>query len=341
VLIGIGSNQIIAFLGIRESEFADLGRLVPMVGVLLLILLLFTVFRSIVVGLNRLDIANGVNVFALTLQISTSISFLFLGLGLWALFIGTLTYYAVGIALNALVLWRTERLNVGRMSLFDWAKVKALVRMGYKLVFARILALAMEPVVTLFLSRTLGTAYVSYFEVGRRVVFALRRFVAAGMQAVLPHVGALENRGLEGSKAAKELNKKLFWRILLTGVPLGLVLVALAKPMFSLWLRDSYEPLYAWSFSVIAVAYLVNIVVIPFYYSLIAWGNTGVILVGHLTNVVALSLALLANWLFQLPFGFYGVILGYCTALVLGSLCIALIYWRTLSCRMSPGRANS
>ena len=329
MLIYLGRFPIIAALSI-PVELRDIAASVLIVlACIMPLFLMGNIARGVVAGLQRLYLANGVGVLAVLSQVGVSLALVYSGYSIWSLVFGVLSFHLVTLVGCSLVSRLTARINIWELSKFSIERSRALLGFGSKLVVARSLSLAMDPLIAIIIARFLGAEQVAFFEVARRSIFYLRRLIAAGLNAVLPRASYLENRGAAGVEAVRTLNARIAKRILYCGAPVIVVLMFGADLLFPLWLGHAYDARITEAFQVMLFPYFLNVLVIPHYMTLIAWGEAGRAIAVTIVQLVCLLIMVGFNWLLDFPLELNGLVAAYGVGLVGASL-TALIFYRVV-----------
>ena len=334
-IIVTGTASVLSVLNIPVIHRPLAADILTVIAFSLIIFLMSTVARAVLAGLQRLDVANYIGLIALTAQAIVSVLMVLTGYGLWGLVAGTLAYHVIGLVAFTVACWRFGRVRFWKVAEFNTNRLKQLVIMGYKLVMARVVALAIEPLVTISISRFVGVEEVAFFEIARRAVFYLRQIIAAGLHAVLPRVSHLDEVGVAGSLEVARLNKRLTRGLLIFGLPAVLVLAVFAPWIFEIWLGYGYNPQISTIFRMLLLPYFVNILAISPYVSLIGWGYSGWALNLTLITVSVLVFGLAINMLNGFALGTSGITAAYACSLIIGAVAGLLVYRSKLITRLA------
>lgn len=326
MLIILGRGLIVSMLAI-PADLREIARsiLVMLAGIIPLFLL-GTVARGVIAGLQRLYLANGVGILAILAQVGVSITLIYGGYGIWSLLFGVLSFHLIMLIGCSLACWLVAKVSIWEISYFSLSHVRDLLGIGSKLTIARSMSLTVEPVITMTVSRFLGADQVAFFEIARRAVFYLRRLIAAGLNAILPRVSYLDGDGAQGLEAVRAINAKFTVRIFWFGVPIVLILMFGADTLFFLWLGDAYDARITVAFRVMLLPYFLNVLVIPHYMTLIAWGEAGRVILVTITQLICLAIVIGLNWLLDFSLGLAGLVIAYGASLAGASVSAWFFY---------------
>jgi O-antigen/teichoic acid export membrane protein len=185
--------------------------------------------------------------------------------------------------------------------------------------------LLVEPLAKILMTRFGGLSATGLFELAYRVTTQLRAPFVAACQVMLPAVAATEPadhgalRGIH-ARALSQLRP-------LSLLAFGLLLVA--WPLVSVFLVGRVDRFLVVTGVLLTLAWLVNTLSAPAYFTLLGQGNASWNLLGHVVTALATAAlcTVMGAWL-----GGTGVAIGYAVAIAAGSL-VAII-----ACRSRLGR---
>lgn len=266
--------------------------------------LLFSVYNSMLQGLQRMDVTNGIMVVSKVFRAGGMYFFLTSGFGLKGLIVNSAIFSALTIGAN--VFW-AKRLAAGlkvNPFWFSFSELKEIAKYSANIFVARLMGLFQDPINKIILAAYTSLPFVSFYEVGWRVNSMVRSLFGIGLMPLLPASSELQS---ESNKQELERIYLSISRMLyLFAVPFFLVVMVLAKPLVQVWLGDGYE-LAGRAIQFLLLGNLFGLLVTPQYVILQGIGkpqiSTFVSAVNGLINVV-ISIILV-----QL-IGYYGVLLG-------------------------------
>jgi O-antigen/teichoic acid export membrane protein len=228
---------------------------------------------------------------------------------------------AVVVVVLAWILARRElsigALLPGRLSLQDLRKVW---RFGLGVQAISLAQLLVEPLAKILMTRFGGLSATGLFELAYRVTTQLRAPLVAGCQVMLPAVAATD---ASDHRALREIHARALGRLRpLSLLAFGALIVA--WPLLSLFLVGRVDRFLVGTGVALAIAWLVNALSAPAYFTLLGQGDTRWNLLGHIVTAVltAALCGVLGLWI-----GGAGVAIGYALAIAVGSL-VAIVACR-------------
>jgi O-antigen/teichoic acid export membrane protein len=184
--------------------------------------------------------------------------------------------------------------------------------------------LFVEPLAKILMTRFGGLAATGLFELAYRVTVQFRAPLVAATQVMLP---AIASTAPDDHAALREINAVAMRRLRpLSMVAFGGLLVA--WPLVSLFLVGRVDTFLVGVGAIFTVAWFVNTLCTPAYFTLLGQGNASWNLLGHV--VIAVLTAVLCG-LLGWAAGGAGVAIGYGVAIAAGSLVSELAYRRRLA----------
>ena len=284
--------------------------------------LLFSVYNSVLMGLQRMDVTNVIMVGSRVPRALGMWIFLAAGLGLKGLIWNSAIFSALTIAAN--VFW-AQRLTRGlkvNPFLFSFAELRRVVKYSVNMFFVALVGLGQDPLNKIILAALTSLSFVSFYEIGNRVKDALRQLFQVGLMPLLP----------ASSELRSESNKKELERIYLStsrmlylfAVPAFFLVIVVAEPLVQVWLGDGYT-FAARAIQFLMLGNLFSLLISPQYIILYGIGkpqlSTLVSAVNGFTNIViALILVRLI--------GYYGVLLAVLLSLFSSSILMIYLFHR-------------
>ena len=183
-----------------------------------------------------------------------------------------------------------------------------------------------EPVTKSLVSKFGGVGVVAYFEMAQKMVVQLRALIAVAHRSLVPTLADLHERNPALLETVYAKSYRLLLFLVLPSLPL---LIALSPFVSELWL-GTYEPLFMIFAALLFTGWFLNLLSIPAYIANLGTGHLRWNVWGHVTiGVLNGILGGLLGWLY----GPIGVVVGFVTALLAGSVLIALAYQRAHSIR--------
>lgn len=211
---------------------------------------------------------------------------------------------------------------------YRWDRATFKEMLGYSLNFQVISTaqLLFEPLTKILVMNFGGAAATGYFEFAHRMVFQLRALVVTAHQAVVPTIADLHERAPALLRDVYVASYRLLLFLILLSLPLCVVLT----PWISrLWI-GAYEPDFVLFADLLFAGWFLNMLSNPAYFAYQGIGRLRWNVAGHLViGALNVGLGVLLGW----RYGGTGVVAGFVTALLTGSLVIIVAYHREYGIR--------
>lgn len=285
--------------------------------------LLFSVYNSVLIGLQRMDVTNIIMTSSKVLRALGMWFFLALGFGLKGLIINGALFSFLTAIINAYWARRlTGRLQVNPLY-FSFGELQRVIKYSINIFIASIFSnIAMEPSSKLILARFTSLANVSYFEIGQRIQSLVRTIFQIGILPMLP--ASSEMKSLGELKSLQRLYFHVTRVIFFLGLPIFLVLIVFARPIISAWLGEGYE-MAADAIRIFLIGHFCSLFITPQYIIFQGIGKP------HLSSWIAAISAvsnIIGSLILVTYFGYYGSIIGYSASLIIGALGSLLLFER-------------
>ena len=291
-------------------------------GVLLIFYanLLFSVYNSIILGLQRMDVSNGIMIVSKVLRALGMFVFLSEGMGLKGLIFNSAICSFIAIAAN--VFSASKLLHGLRISpfLFSLSELRGIAKYSANIFAAKLLGLFQDPINKLILVSFTSLTMVSFYEIGFRLTLMVRQFFQIALMPLLPASSELHGRDNKHdlTKLYFDVSRMLY----LFAVPIFLLIILLAEPLVQIWLGEGYK-LVAYAMQLLLIGHLFSLLVTPQYVILQGIGNPGINTIAHiLAAVINVTLAIvLISFM-----GFAGSLIAISISLILSSLYIDCLF---------------
>jgi O-antigen/teichoic acid export membrane protein len=234
-----------------ESIFAIMG--------MVLILSLnntFSIFESVLVGLQRMDVQNKIMIFASIFNIAGTFFFLEKGFGLRGLVLNYGIVSFVILVLNAYFSYRLlPQIQFGLYWL-NKNMFKILFNYGIKMQISNFAFIMHQQADKIILSHFLGLNFVTFYELGQKAANGIRALPILLLTALVPAVSELEANNNKDKLA--DLYERGSKYISLLVFPLIFLSITIAPDLINLWVGDKY-PLAVLSFKILVIGYLINV----------------------------------------------------------------------------------
>ena len=295
----------------REELLLLWHRVILVAGINILI----PTFYSVVTGLQRMDLSNGLLVISLVTSAGLSVLFLCLHWGLR----GLVDAYLLAALLSLfLYSWITRRLlpqiRMNPMAC-DWPQARHLFSFSLQMYTTQMAGLIQDQIEKLYLAWFVGIVPVGWYNMAGEAALKIRRIPELLMTPII--AAASELHAKRDESKLRELYYRAHKYLALTGVPLAMFVALISRRLVDLWLGRNLEVV-ALPLTVLLCVNLLNLLTAPGFYIMVGKGipRPGVLscTVGISMNVV-LSFWLIHHW------GFQGAFIGtFVSALV--SMCV-------------------
>ncbi|MDX1547793.1 MAG: lipopolysaccharide biosynthesis protein [Rhodothermales bacterium] len=228
--------------------------------------------------------------------------------------------------------WLLLRRLLPALPLVPWRWHRGAFRemLGYSLNFQVIAVFQMlfEPVTKALVSRFGGVDVLAYFEMAHRMVFQIRALFATAHQAIVPTIAEVQETAPERLRDLYAGSFRLLLYLLVPALPF---FIALTPLISRVWI-GRYEPAFV-TFAVLLFAgWFLNLTSGPAYFANMGTGALRWNVIGHaVAGVLNAALGVALGWYA----GGTGVVVGFMTAIVAGSLTTTLAYHRAHGIRMA------
>lgn len=270
--------------------------------------MIFKVYPSFLNGLQRMDLTNKVEMLSLITNLILSVVFLYLGWGIKGLAIaGALSTLITGsIYVGACAKVAPYlKLNPLAFNLGILQEVRKFITYG---ALGGIAAMVQFQLAKLIISYFLGLRYLTYYDLGHRLIFAMMGLFSSFAISIMPAVSA--GYVSSGIEKIKEVFQTTFKYIALISIPAFLFTSVMADRIIFVWLGPGYEEA-AFVFRFLSIAYLINVLTGPGASILTGMGLLEMPFYGGIANgaiSVTLSLILVGK------FGIAGIVISNLTA---------------------------
>ncbi|MCK5022757.1 MAG: polysaccharide biosynthesis C-terminal domain-containing protein, partial [Candidatus Aenigmarchaeota archaeon] len=291
--------------------------------------LLFSVYNSILQGLQRMDVTNAIMVVSKVFRALGMWFFLAHGYGLRGLIVNGAIFSSLVIGIN--ILWSKKLLSGLRVnpSLFSFLKLKQIASYSINVFIARIIALGQDPINKIILAWYGSFYFVSFYEIGWRVSMMVRQLFSIGITPLLPASSELDSlRGLEELEKIYLSVSRLFYFF---ATPVFLVVIVLADPLVQVWLGDGYK-LVAIAIQLLLLGNFFSLLVTPQYFILLGIGKPQINTIAHALGAgINVILAIVLVYYI----GFYGVLISGLISFLVSSLYIDFQFRKITSSDLS------
>jgi O-antigen/teichoic acid export membrane protein len=242
-------------------------------------------------GIGKIDIANYIFLAGRFIQVIVSVSLILAGIGVWGLYYGNVVFYLLIFCVYLYFIIFRYNIDLFKINGFRKNYMKELLSFGGTMFSARAVSMLIEPFNKVIISRYIGLAEISYYEIGLRGASQLRSLYEMGLKAIMPRVSELQQKVVDFKQVIADIYKKSLLFITIFAIPIFAGLFILADIALKLWLGNKYNTQIPLSLRWFLFGYIINLFAIPSYYIFMGIGKTGYCFLAHLITSVANILA--------------------------------------------------
>lgn len=286
--------------------------------------LIFSVYNSILLGIQRMDITNGIVVFSRILWAFGIFFFLSKNFGLRGLIInnGIVSFFTI----CANIFWTKriiKKLTINPF-LFSFREFKRIIKYSLNIFIATLTGIAQNPLNKVILSNFVSLPSVTFYEIGLRIQMMVRGVFQVGLSPLLP--ASSELNSLNNYSQIEELYLKTSRVLLLIAFPVFLLLIVIALPLTNAWLGEGYE-MAGRAIQFLLIGHFFSLLITPQYIILQGIGKP------QLSAIIAITaggLNALISILLARSIGYYGVLIGISSSLIFASILAVFLFHETM-----------
>jgi len=201
--------------------------------------LVFSVYNSILQGIQRMDVTNAIIVVAKTLRAIGIYLFLSNGFGLKGMVFNSAIISFMTIGANMIFANRLiPDLKVNPF-LFSFSELKRLIKYSANILGAKLISLFQDPVNKIILAAFTSLPFVSFYDVGYRVNVIAKHFFAVALMPLLPASSELDSVG--GAPELERIHLTILRMLFVFILPIFLLVLFLSEPLVHVWLGPGYK----------------------------------------------------------------------------------------------------
>lgn len=262
---------IFNFIGIKDSFVVEGESLIFYVGLLSIFTFFVEIIKSVVVGIGRADLTNGVFLLGRIFQIILSVYLLIMGAGVWSLYFGFLLYYIIPAIFFPFTLKYTYHINIFNPFFFKKQRIKELINVGGLLTVATLASMFVVPFNKIIISKYIGLSEVTYYHIANQIIMSVRGLYVRGLAAILPKFSELTTKTVE---SIIPIHKKAMKFILVCAIPLFLSLFLLSNTILKIWLGAQFDTQITLILRILIIGWFINALTVPDYFMFIGIGKT-------------------------------------------------------------------
>ncbi len=318
-------DPILHFLDIPMAIFSE-ARFVFILGLATFLLIAtFYIFSTVLTGLQRMDLYNRIMIGTSILKVAGYMIVLEKGFGLIGMMASDFFVTWAGIGLT---IWQSRRL-FPQLEFRPWHLdreiMKTMFRFGSKLQvnsFSEQINFHLDKIL---ISRFVGLSFVTFYDVGAKILFKLRAFPFIVLSSVTPAVSELNAK--QDERRLKELYLRASKYLVLLGAGTFMLIFVAAHHLVNFWVGAGYQQTVR-TMQLLCAGYFLNTTTAVVGYTAQGIGKPeyqmrAAFLQASLNIVLSVSLIL--------QFGYWGTVLGTIVALTLGAFYFIIKFNRVLN----------
>ena len=305
--------------GIREDRRL-VTELLRIAAISALINVVSGLFKSVLDGIQRMDISNLIVMVQVILSAIGTVVMLELGFGIRGLFLNALFFSVVSLVANILVSRKMVKYRL-RLS-FSRQRFREMFSYSVHLQLSSLLFFWIDPVNKILITWFLPISYVGYYDIAVKISGRITSLIRSGLASIFP--AATEKHEQSGSEGIDMLRIKSL-KYLYPLVSILYVIGFVITPAFViLWLGKDLQ-VTVWAILIMLIGSFFSILATPAYILLMGAGfskdNLKVQVQTSIANIAGIAV-------FAGLFGFYGFCIGYAVSMIYGFFATHWIYQR-------------
>ena len=274
-----------------------------------------SVFGSLIIGFQRMGCSNLISFISTIMMACGTFIALSRGYGLEGLIHNNALITVFVIVSNLLVAWRLfPQMRLNPFRYFSRDTLKLIFGFSWKVQLSSISNLLVYQVDRVLLSHYLGLGAVSNYEVANRIATQARVFIASVFTPMVPAASSLQATD-ESDKLLGLYNRSMKY-MAVAAIPFSALVIALAHPFVRTWLGEGYETS-AYTMQFLMFAYMINLLPGPGNFILHGINKPHIPM---LNSIGAGITNLILCFVLVQQLGYYGIIIGILTTIVIFSL---------------------
>lgn len=268
-------------------------------------------YLSVLTGRLRMDLTNLIAVTTNLTQAIVSITLLYSGWGLMAVFAASVISSVLGSVLAVILAKREYPALYLSLKDYSLAKIRSLMTFSLKVYFIGMMQNFLVSTNKFIISALAGLQFVAYYEIGWKVVHQVRVFFQNILEPVYPASAMVVSS--EDKVRMVNAYKKAFRYLLFTSIVVYGTMFLLSYPVFLIWLGKEYVQISLIAI-IIGIGDFVNLQTASGFYFLASLNRLQSALLSAIFTLAGNFAFGAIGWYF---FGFWGMIAGFSLALVI------------------------
>jgi O-antigen/teichoic acid export membrane protein len=317
------TGKFLDFFSIESAMYLESLFAIRMGFIILVFSSVFGVFSYLLLGLQRMDVTNGISIALSVPHIIGAIIFLEMGFGLKGLMINNaISAFLIGFANFVFSKKLCEGLSFNPVRFYARSMLLRLIRFGYKLKVMHFAHLIIRSLDKLLIGHFLTIGLVTYYHLGSTIAYKAQTLPYIITSALLPAFGEIYFKKGKEKLIEGYLRGSKYMAILVA--PFFIFIIASARNLLTLWMGPGYE----------TSVFILRILSVGFLAYCLTWVTKPVLktMEKHIYQMYADIIIVILNVVFStiliLKYGIKGVVFGTTIALAVGSVFLVIQFHR-------------
>ncbi len=265
---------ILSWFRLSGADAATVYALLPYVGALSVLVLLFSTFNAAVGGLGRMDLTSYNETLVQVLIVCFCGLLLYLGFDIRGMLIGTLSGYVVAQVISFTQVQMMMPISIIGRTRINGRKARKLLTTGGWILGGSVFTMMLLPFSRLMLSRYAGLEAVAVNDMCLTGSLRVKTVFDAAFRPMIPEVSSHLVQGKTNLRSrVLSIDRKAMHVTLAVALPTFIGLMIVMNPLLHLWLHRSFNPLLPNTFRIALVGAFASLLGSSAYYMLIGLGN--------------------------------------------------------------------
>ena len=233
--------QISTLLKVTNFLQGHGARLILSMGILAIFSFFVNTLRGVVAGVGRIDVCNYIFLLSRVLQVGIAVALLANGFDIWSLYFAYFAYFSIPCVIWWIFLRKCCAIKIFNYKRVNLSKGLELIKDGGTFAVGMAANFFLMPLNKIIIARYVGFSEVAYYEIGLRVVLAIRNIFFKGLEALLPKFGASHKVFLHYNEKVISVHKKGLKLVINFALPLFIMIFIFSTPLLKFWLGDKFN----------------------------------------------------------------------------------------------------
>jgi len=284
--------------------------------------LAFSIFTSIINGMQRMEVSNGIALGATFLNAIGVVVVLSLGFGLRGLVVNS----AIITNMTILANWLTVRKLASNIELafknFQRKEAKEILKYGMNIQITNLAGMTGDPLIKTLITRSAGLEYVAYFEVAMRLLNPIRYLFAQAIVPLMPF--AAESLANTNVNNIISIYRKSIRYLILFAIPILALIFVVLPVLIEAWVGPGYDTSII-TFRILMFGQILSIISMPSFYIFLSTHVKYTMILAVINSILSLIICVILGYIY----GYFGIIIGFSVAMGIISLLSVLLYCKT------------